>query len=70
MMSCTLKLMSNLFYDYRSKGSKPFTYEARNKLITMSYWQVPLDIMEDKDLLGNWLDVAYQISFNTKNKKK
>lgn len=64
------KVNDQSVYDYRSKGSKPFTYEARNKLITLSYWQVPLDIIEDKDLLGNWLDVAYRISLNTKNKKK
>ncbi|MCC8461395.1 MAG: TfoX/Sxy family protein [Candidatus Megaira endosymbiont of Carteria cerasiformis] len=56
--------------DYRNRGSKPFTYKARDKVINISYWQVPLDIMEDKELFGNWLDVAYQISLNTKNKKK
>lgn len=55
---------------YEAKGSKPFTYKANSKTITLSYRQVPLDVMEDEELLGEWLIKAWQISLNRKNHKK
>ena len=55
---------------YRSKGSRPFCYKVRDKIISMSYWYVPLEIMEDEELLSNWLDRAYLVALNAKSKKK
>ena len=55
---------------YKSRGSKPFCYKARDKIISMSYWLVPLEIMEDELLLGSWLDGAYLVSLRTMNLKK
>ena len=55
---------------YKSRESKPFCYKARDKIISMSYWLVPLEIMEDELLLGSWLDGSYLVSLRTKNLKK
>ena len=48
---------------YENAGSKPFTYDAKGKRISMSYWQVPIEIMEDEELLGVWLERALRASF-------
>jgi len=53
--------------DYANAGSKPFSYDSSGKTVKMSYWQVPLEVMEDSELLGKWLERAWQISL--KNKK-
>lgn len=53
---------------YEKLGSTPFTYVANNKRATMSYWKVPLEIMEDENRLSKWLEQSYDISL--KNKKK
>lgn len=36
--------------EYESFGSSPFTYEGKNrKKITMSYWKIPEEIIEDRE---------------------
>ncbi len=55
------KVDDNNRSDYENAGSQPFTYEGKNgKKATMSYWEVPTDIMEDTDELITWLEKAYQ----------
>jgi DNA transformation protein and related proteins len=57
--------------DYINKGSEPFSYEAkRKKNIIMSYWQVPLDILEDSEVLYDWANKSCCISKNKKKTKK
>ena len=53
---------------YEKLGSTPFTYVANSKRTTMSYWKVPIEIMEDESQLSAWLEQSYDISL--KNKKK
>src|SRR5690349_4790260 len=44
---------------YQAAGSKPFTYEGKNgKPIAMSYWELPVDVLEDHDHLGQWVNEA------------
>lgn len=47
---------------YEMHGSKPFTYMGKNKPIQMSYWNVPLSVLEDEEALGQWLAQSYHIS--------
>ncbi len=55
--------------DYKTRGSKAFTYEGpKRKLIAMSYWEVPADILEDTAALTGWIKKAVQAS--RRNKKK
>ncbi len=54
---------------YKSRDSRPFCYKVRDKIINMSYWYVPLEVMENEKLLGNCLDMAYLATINAKNNK-
>jgi DNA transformation protein len=54
---------------YEEMGSVPFTYNRGDKLATMSYWKVPIEIMEDEEILGHWLDDSYRISLKSKKGK-
>lgn len=56
--------------EYESAGSEPFTYEAKGKRVTMSYWQVPLDILDDADVLCVWAEKAYRAARQSKTKKR
>ena len=47
---------------YQQHGSRPFTYESRGKSISMSYWEVPADVMEDRDEIKRWAEESHQIS--------
>ena len=55
---------------YEKLDSEPFTYEAKGKKTTMSYWKVPMEILEDEDRIGEWLNQSYEISLQTKRKPK
>lgn len=39
---------------FAAAGSRPFTYAGKNKPVEMSYWQAPMDAMEDPDALLPW----------------
>ncbi len=47
--------------DYEAAGSEPFSYEAKGKPITISYWQVPAELFDDADTLAQWAEKAYQV---------
>jgi DNA transformation protein len=64
------KVNDNNRPDFEAMGSTPFSYEARNKTIALSYWRVPLEILEDQDKLMDWTDKAYQASLKSKHKAK
>jgi DNA transformation protein and related proteins len=34
--------------EYEDLGSQPFKYYKKNKEITLSFWEVPVDVLEDK----------------------
>ena len=45
--------------DYEKSGSKPFVYTGKKgKPMTMSYWELPSDVMEDKPELSVWIEKA------------
>jgi DNA transformation protein and related proteins len=52
---------------YKQFGSEPFLHESRGRKISMSYWKVPMEILEDEEELKIWVEKSYQISL--KNKK-
>lgn len=56
--------------DYVACGSEPFTYEAKGKRVSMSYWQVPLEVMEEGVELLQWAEKAYQVGCKSTPKKK
>lgn len=38
--------------------SKPFSYERNGKIVKMSYWKVPPEVLENEDLRDQWLYVS------------
>lgn len=61
---------------FEKLGSHPFRYSRKDsKSITMSYWLVPEEIMEDRTELPRWVDRAVTVSEDTvggrlRNRKK
>ena len=55
--------------DYEQYGSGPFVYsQGKHKSTTMSYWELPVDIMEDRQQVAEWVHKSYQVSINSKKK--
>ncbi len=48
--------------DYVARGMGPFTYESRGKVLTMSYHEVPPDVLENREELTVWARRAIQIA--------
>jgi len=47
--------------DYERHGSKPFVYTGhKNKDVTMSYWLLPGEIMENRDELIAWINKSVE----------
>ncbi|MBP9869399.1 TfoX/Sxy family protein [Patescibacteria group bacterium] len=56
--------------DYEKAGSAPFHYSSKDKgAVTMSYWKVPDDILEDRDAAVMWARKAIRASWESKAKK-
>jgi DNA transformation protein and related proteins len=48
--------------NYTSRGTEPFTYEARGKVMTMRYHEVPPDVLEQPQELVIWARKAIEIA--------
>jgi len=56
--------------DYEEYGSGPFVYsQGKHKSTTMSYWELPADIMEDRGEIAAWVNKSYTVSLSQKKKK-
>jgi len=56
--------------DYTARGMKPFTYESRGKVLTMSYHEVPPDVLEQPLELTVWARRAIQVAAAKPKKAK
>ena len=52
--------------DYTARGMGPFTYESKGKVLTMSYHEVPPDVLEQPQELAGWARKAIGIAANSK----
>ena len=56
---------------YEKAGSQPFTYTAKKKKkVVMSYWEVPADILEDRETLEEWVERSLRIHSKVKKLQK
>ena len=58
---------------FKSHGSAPFTYQREGKKVALSYWEVPIDVLEDNMALKVWVDTALraaQLAAAKKRKRK
>ena len=49
--------------DFEALGSEPFRYQAKGrKTVTMSYWKLPAEVMEDRHELEEWTTKAVRVA--------
>ena len=56
--------------DYVARGMEPFTYESKGRTLTMSYHEVPPDVLENREELVIWAHRAIQIAAVSKKSPK
>ncbi len=54
---------------YAERGMKPFTYTKAKKVMTMNYYEVPPDILEDAELAVTWANQSIRLAATTAGKK-
>jgi DNA transformation protein len=47
---------------YESRGMLPFTYEMKGRVMTMSYHEVPPEVLEDRFEALRWAEAAIRIA--------
>ena len=55
---------------FEAEGSKPFTYrrKGQEKAVAMSYWEVPTDVLENREALCQWTRAAHAAALRSKAK--
>ncbi len=48
--------------------SKPFVYDMKGKQMTMNYYELPADIMESREDIGDWVERSFQVAIRSKKK--
>jgi len=48
--------------EYVARGMEPFTYESKGRTLTMSYHEVPPDVLENPPELVAWARRAIQVA--------
>jgi DNA transformation protein len=56
--------------DYTARGIGPFTYESKGRVLTMRYYEVPPDILENPQELVVWARRAIQVAAKPKKPAK
>lgn len=55
--------------EFEAKGLRPFSYVARGKSVTMSYFEAPPEVFEDAEAMCSWAKKAYEASVGDKERK-
>ena len=55
---------------YEARGMSPFTYEMKGRPLTMSYYEVPPDVLEDRQEVVVWANQAIQLAAAKPAKKR
>lgn len=55
---------------YMSRGSKKFSYLKEGKRQEMNFFLVPYDVVENREGLDEWLDVALSVAALPNNKQR
>lgn len=54
---------------YVEQGMEPFTYEQRGRTMTMNYYEVPPDVLENRMELSAWAARAIEVAAAAPKKK-
>lgn len=52
---------------YTERGMGPHKVPSKN--MTMPYYEVPVEVLEDRTELKKWAEEAFEVAFRTKKKK-
>lgn len=55
--------------DYEAEGSGPFTFTTDRGTEVMNYYEVPIDVLENKDNVKQWAEKALKVAQTAKQKK-
>ena len=56
--------------DFEARGLKPFTYQRKNREISLSYHQAPDEASEDPRTMRDWAEKAYAAALRASLKKR
>jgi len=56
--------------DYMARGMGPFTYGMKGKVMTMSYHEMPPDVLENAPVLTDWARRAMQLAGDKSSGRK
>ena len=57
--------------DFESYGSEPFRYTSKGrKPVTMSYWKLHAEIIDDRELLLEWTEKAIRVAVTAGRAKR
>ena len=59
-----LKVNESNTADYKTRGMTPFTMGSQGK--ELPYWEVPLDVLEDRSLLTEWAMKSVAVAHKSK----
>lgn len=59
-----LKVDAHNEQDYEDRGMKPYYSEKKKK--GMPYWEVPIEVIEDKQKLASWATKSYEAAVRAK----
>lgn len=65
-----MKVDDTLKKEYQAAGSEPFVYNSKGKPVTMSYWSLPEDALEQSSLAKEWAGKSLAVAKKLKSKKK
>ncbi len=63
------KVDDTTYKDYENRGSHPFRYSKGPKEVTLGYWTLPEQIMENKEALLDWVERAVIVAKKAKAPK-
>jgi DNA transformation protein len=64
------KVDDNNFGDYKNRNCPQFIFHSKGKEIKMKYYEVPLEILENKEILPLWVNKSYEAGLRGKKKAK
>jgi DNA transformation protein len=56
--------------DYTARGMSPIAYESKGRVVTMNFYEVPPDMLEQRQELADWARNAIGIAAGSKKSAK
>jgi DNA transformation protein and related proteins len=55
---------------YEAAGVEPFTYDGKNKTVTLPYWEAPSELFDDPDAMIDWAKGAFAAALRARKPEK